>query len=92
MPTHITEALRSNMSGGKTVAQLLAEAAAAVPFMSLAELKARVEAAERSRSTSQGQGIQVEPHRGGRTAERWLLLCDSPARFEAECHDMSHQG
>ena len=44
MPTHITEALRSNMSGGKTVAQLLAEAAAAVPFMSLAELKARVEA------------------------------------------------
>ena len=45
MPTHITEALRSNMSGGKTVAQLLAEAAAAVPFMSLAELKARIEAA-----------------------------------------------
>ena len=25
MPTHITEALRTNMSGGKTVAQLLAE-------------------------------------------------------------------
>ena len=43
MPTHITEALRSNMSGGKTVAQLLAQAAATVPFMSLAELKARVE-------------------------------------------------
>ena len=46
MPTHITEALRTNMSGGKTVSQLLAEAAATVPFMSLAELKARVEAAE----------------------------------------------
>jgi glyoxylase-like metal-dependent hydrolase (beta-lactamase superfamily II)/rhodanese-related sulfurtransferase len=46
MPTHITEALRSNMSGSKTVAQLLAEAAAVVPFMSLTELKARVEAAE----------------------------------------------
>jgi glyoxylase-like metal-dependent hydrolase (beta-lactamase superfamily II) len=46
MPTHITEALRSNMSGSKTVAQLLAEAAAVVPFMSLPELKARVEAAE----------------------------------------------
>jgi glyoxylase-like metal-dependent hydrolase (beta-lactamase superfamily II)/rhodanese-related sulfurtransferase len=44
MPTHITEALRTNMSGGKAVAQLLAEAAAGVPFMSLAELKARVEA------------------------------------------------
>jgi len=46
MPIHITEALRTNMSGGKTVASLLAEATAAVPFMSLAELKARVEAAE----------------------------------------------
>ena len=46
MPTHVTEALRTNMSGGKTVSQLLAEAAATVPFMSMAELKARVEAAE----------------------------------------------
>lgn len=46
MPTHITEALRTNMSGGKSVAQLLAEAAASVPYMSLAELKARVEAGE----------------------------------------------
>lgn len=46
MPTHITEALRTNMSGGKTVASLLAQASASVPFMSLAELKARVEAAE----------------------------------------------
>jgi glyoxylase-like metal-dependent hydrolase (beta-lactamase superfamily II)/rhodanese-related sulfurtransferase len=43
MPTHITEALRTNMSGGKTVAQLLAEAAAKVPFMSLDELRARIE-------------------------------------------------
>ena len=46
MPTHVTEALRTNMSGGKTVAQMLAEAAASVPFMSLAELKARIEAAD----------------------------------------------
>ena len=46
MPTHITEALRTNMSGGKTVAQMLAEAAAMVPFMSFAELKARIEAGE----------------------------------------------
>ncbi|HKE46124.1 MAG TPA: MBL fold metallo-hydrolase [Steroidobacteraceae bacterium] len=44
MPTHITEALRTNMSGGKTVNQMLSEAAAVVPFMSLAELKARIEA------------------------------------------------
>jgi glyoxylase-like metal-dependent hydrolase (beta-lactamase superfamily II)/rhodanese-related sulfurtransferase len=46
MPTHVTEALRTNMSGGKTVAQLLAEAAATVPFMSLAELKTRIEVEE----------------------------------------------
>lgn len=45
MPTHITEALRTNMSGGKSVAQLLAEAAASVPFISLAELKSRLESA-----------------------------------------------
>lgn len=43
MPTHITEALRTNMGGGKTVAQLLAEAAALVPFMSLDELRARID-------------------------------------------------
>jgi glyoxylase-like metal-dependent hydrolase (beta-lactamase superfamily II)/rhodanese-related sulfurtransferase len=43
MPTHVTEALRTNMSGGKTVAQMLADATARVPFMSLTELKSRVE-------------------------------------------------
>jgi glyoxylase-like metal-dependent hydrolase (beta-lactamase superfamily II)/rhodanese-related sulfurtransferase len=43
MPTHITEALRTNMSGGKTVEQLLSDAAATVPFMALSELKARIE-------------------------------------------------
>jgi glyoxylase-like metal-dependent hydrolase (beta-lactamase superfamily II)/rhodanese-related sulfurtransferase len=41
-PTHLTEALRTNMSGGKSVAQLLSEAAAKVPFMSLAELNERI--------------------------------------------------
>ncbi len=41
-PTHLTEALRTNMSGGKSVAQLLAEAGAKVPFMSLAELSERI--------------------------------------------------
>lgn len=46
MPTHITEALRTNMSGGKTVAEMLAEAAATVPFMSLEELNARVTAGD----------------------------------------------
>jgi glyoxylase-like metal-dependent hydrolase (beta-lactamase superfamily II)/rhodanese-related sulfurtransferase len=43
MPTHLTEALRTNMSGGKSVAQMLADASAVVPFMSLIELKAHVE-------------------------------------------------
>jgi rhodanese-related sulfurtransferase len=43
MPTHITEALRTNISGGRTVAQLLAEAGASVPFMSLAQLRDHVE-------------------------------------------------
>jgi glyoxylase-like metal-dependent hydrolase (beta-lactamase superfamily II)/rhodanese-related sulfurtransferase len=46
MPTHITEALRTNLSGGKTVAQMLSEAAAAVPFMSMDELRRRVEDAD----------------------------------------------
>jgi glyoxylase-like metal-dependent hydrolase (beta-lactamase superfamily II) len=41
-PTHLTEALRANMSGGKSVAQLLAEASAKTPFMSLAELRRRL--------------------------------------------------
>jgi glyoxylase-like metal-dependent hydrolase (beta-lactamase superfamily II)/rhodanese-related sulfurtransferase len=44
MPTHLTEALRTNMSGGKTVTQMLAEAAASVPFMSMLELRQRVAA------------------------------------------------
>jgi rhodanese-related sulfurtransferase len=43
MPTHVTEALRTNMTGGKTVAQMLAEAAAIVPFMSLGQLKTCLE-------------------------------------------------
>jgi len=44
MPAHLTEALRTNLSGGKTIAQLLSEAAALVSFMSLDELRARVDA------------------------------------------------
>jgi glyoxylase-like metal-dependent hydrolase (beta-lactamase superfamily II)/rhodanese-related sulfurtransferase len=41
-PTHLTEALRTNMTGAKTVAQLLAEASAKAPFMSLQELNGRL--------------------------------------------------
>ncbi len=43
-PTHLTEALRVNMSGKKSVAQLLAEAGAGTPFMSMAELSKRIAA------------------------------------------------
>jgi glyoxylase-like metal-dependent hydrolase (beta-lactamase superfamily II)/rhodanese-related sulfurtransferase len=46
MPTHITEALRTNLSGGRTVAEMLAEAAASVPFMSMAELRRRIESGD----------------------------------------------
>ena len=41
-PTHLTEALRTNMTGAKSVAQLLAEASAKVPFMSMQELSGRL--------------------------------------------------
>jgi glyoxylase-like metal-dependent hydrolase (beta-lactamase superfamily II)/rhodanese-related sulfurtransferase len=41
-PTHLTEALRTNMSGGKTVRQLLAEAARGIPFVSLDGLAERL--------------------------------------------------
>lgn len=41
-PTHLTEALRTNMSGGRTVAQLLAEAGARVPFIALSEVHERI--------------------------------------------------
>jgi rhodanese-related sulfurtransferase len=42
MPEHLTEALRVNMSGATSVAQLLSEAAAEVPFMSMDEVRTRV--------------------------------------------------
>jgi glyoxylase-like metal-dependent hydrolase (beta-lactamase superfamily II)/rhodanese-related sulfurtransferase len=45
-PTHLTEALRTNMTGGKTVAQLLSDAAAKTPFISLTELKSRIGGAD----------------------------------------------
>jgi glyoxylase-like metal-dependent hydrolase (beta-lactamase superfamily II) len=42
-PAHLTEALRTNRTGGKTVQQLIAEAARAVPFMGMDEVLARIE-------------------------------------------------
>ena len=43
LPRHVTEALRTNASGGKPVSQLIADAARAIAFMSIAELRRRVE-------------------------------------------------
>ncbi|MGH7893681.1 MAG: MBL fold metallo-hydrolase [Candidatus Binatia bacterium] len=43
MPDHLTEALRTNRTGGKTVAQLLDEAALRIAFMSMEELRERVQ-------------------------------------------------
>ncbi len=43
MPQHLTEALRTNRTGGKTVKQLIAEAAAQVPFMSMEEVLGRIQ-------------------------------------------------
>ena len=48
MPQHLTEALRTNRTGGKTVAQLLAEAASHISFMSMEEVRTRVDAGDRS--------------------------------------------
>ena len=43
MPTHLTEALRTNQTGGKTVAELIANAASKVKFMSLEEVRRRID-------------------------------------------------
>ncbi|MCZ6830674.1 MAG: rhodanese-like domain-containing protein [Gammaproteobacteria bacterium] len=42
-PDHLSEALRTNLSGGKTVEQLIAEAAHNVSFMSLEEVLRRIQ-------------------------------------------------
>jgi len=42
-PTHLTEALRTNMSGGKTVGQLLREAGERIPFMAIGDLFERTQ-------------------------------------------------
>ena len=42
MPTHLTEALRTNRSGGKSIAQLISAAAGKIAFMSIEELRQSV--------------------------------------------------
>jgi glyoxylase-like metal-dependent hydrolase (beta-lactamase superfamily II)/rhodanese-related sulfurtransferase len=43
MPQHLTEALRTNRSGGKTVKQLIAEAARDIAFMSMDEVRRQID-------------------------------------------------
>jgi glyoxylase-like metal-dependent hydrolase (beta-lactamase superfamily II)/rhodanese-related sulfurtransferase len=46
MPEHLTEALRTNQTGGRTVAQIIDEAARRVPFMTMHELRRRIDAGD----------------------------------------------
>ena len=46
MPDHLTEALRTNQTGGKTVTQIIQEAAERISFMSMAELRRRIDSGE----------------------------------------------
>lgn len=48
MPQHLTEALRTNRSGGKTVQQLITEATRAIAFVSMQEAARRLEARDPS--------------------------------------------
>ena len=48
MPQHLTEALRTNRTGGKTVQQLIAEASRAIAFVSMTEAARQIERAEPS--------------------------------------------
>ena len=46
MPEHLTEALHTNQTGGKTVTQIIQEAAERISFMSMAELRRRIDSGE----------------------------------------------
>jgi rhodanese-related sulfurtransferase len=46
LPEHLTEALRTNASGGKPVSELIREAARSISFMGLEELRERLERPE----------------------------------------------
>jgi glyoxylase-like metal-dependent hydrolase (beta-lactamase superfamily II)/rhodanese-related sulfurtransferase len=43
MPQHLSEALRTNRTGGKTVTQMIAEAARGIAFMALEEVKRHID-------------------------------------------------
>ena len=47
MPEHLTEALRTNQTGGRTVAQIIDEAARRLPFMTMDELRRRIDGGDR---------------------------------------------
>ncbi len=43
MPEHLTEALRTNQTGGRTVSQIIQEAAERISFMTMDELRRRID-------------------------------------------------
>ena len=47
-PQHLTEALRTNRTGGKTVSQLIAEASRAIAFVSMSDAASQIERADPS--------------------------------------------
>ena len=46
MPEHLSEALRTNLNGGKTVEQLIGDAAQRITFMSQEEVMRRIKSAD----------------------------------------------
>jgi glyoxylase-like metal-dependent hydrolase (beta-lactamase superfamily II) len=95
MPQHLTEALRTNRTGGKTVQQLIAEAARGIAFMSMDEVRRHVEAADPSLvvlDVREGDAFRAGHIRGARNVPRGQLelradreLPDPTARIVTCC-------
>ena len=92
MPQHLTEALRTNRSGGKTVKQLIAEAAHEIAFMSMDEVqgvdrggRAAVVAARRARA----RGVPRRPP--ARRAQHPARRAGAARRPRAARPDRAHR-
>jgi glyoxylase-like metal-dependent hydrolase (beta-lactamase superfamily II)/rhodanese-related sulfurtransferase len=59
MPKHLTEALRTNRTGGKTVKQLIAEATRSIAFMSMEEVARRIRAQQIHAQQIQGKDTSL---------------------------------
>ncbi len=95
MPEHLTEALRTNLSGSKTVEQLIGEAAQRISFMSPEEVLRRSKSADpditlldvRERESFQGGHIAaaISLPRGQLELRVDALLPDPTARIVVYC-------